>query len=336
MSQKSKVSGSEIPLQILICDRDEATAHTLLQAVRTDKNILAASMTATLEDARRRVEQGEINTIFIDPLSYDLNIASAFIFETRRKDAEIVFVLYVDKATAESRRTEFYQGERSRFSHYYTLDKRTPIAAFQDEVRSVLDDCRLYLTGRMSKLNLGRLLEKAKQLQAGSATSPQPLLVHEITDLLGDLSASTRAGNARPPKNTVFLSHRFADEEYVDGLTRLLRQEGFQVVTGKHANTFISRAVLDRIRACEFFVCLMTRDQAKADGTYTTSPWLLEEKGAAIALGKPLVLMVEEGVSDYGGLEGDWQRILFGARGFLIAALEAVEQLKTYSGGGMD
>tara|TARA_B100000029_G_C17011798_1_gene755194 strand:+ start:333 stop:575 length:243 start_codon:yes stop_codon:yes gene_type:complete len=79
----------------------------------------------------------------------------------------------------------------------------------------------------------------------------------------------------------------------------------------------------------------MTCADEKMDGTFTTSPWLLEEKGAALALDKPLVMMVEEGVSDFGGLQGDWQRIHFGAKGFLKAALEAVDQLKSYAGEGV-
>jgi hypothetical protein len=44
--------------------------------------------------------------------------------------------------------------------------------------------------------------------------------------------------------------------------------------------------------------------------------------------------MVEEGVSDFGGLQGDRQRIHFGAKGFLTAALDAVDQLKSYLGVG--
>jgi hypothetical protein len=60
----------------------------------------------------------------------------------------------------------------------------------------------------------------------------------------------------------------------------------------------------------------------------------LEEKGAALAFGKPIVLMIEEGVTDFGGLQGDWQRIHFGAKGFLSAALQAVQQLNEYSGKG--
>jgi hypothetical protein len=43
--------------------------------------------------------------------------------------------------------------------------------------------------------------------------------------------------------------------------------------------------------------------------------------------------MIEEGVDDIGGLQGDWQRIHFGPKGFLKAAMDAVEQLKSYTGG---
>ena len=105
-------------------------------------------------------------------------------------------------------------------------------------------------------------------------------------------------------------------------------------MTGEGVDDYVSKGVLERISQCEFFVCLMTREAEKTDGTYTTSPWLLEEKGAALALGKRIVLMVEQGVSDPGGLQGDWQRISFGPKGFMNAALAAVEQLKALSGRG--
>jgi hypothetical protein len=132
--------------------------------------------------------------------------------------------------------------------------------------------------------------------------------------------------------NTVFLSCRFADSQYIDGLTGLLIETGFEVVTGDDAGGYISEAILERIRECEFFISLMTRDKEKADGTYTTSPWLLEEKGAALAFGKYLVLLIEEGVTDFGGLQGDWQRHHFAAKGFAGAALKAVKQLRSASG----
>jgi hypothetical protein len=105
-------------------------------------------------------------------------------------------------------------------------------------------------------------------------------------------------------------------------------------VKGDRAQSFVSQAVLERIRDAEYFVCLMTRKYRLSDGGFGTSPWLLEEKGAALAFGKPIVLLVEEGVTDIGGMQGDWQRIHFTPKEFLSAALQAVEQLTSYSGRG--
>jgi hypothetical protein len=147
-----------------------------------------------------------------------------------------------------------------------------------------------------------------------------------------ELRAHNGAARADVVRNSVFLSYRFGEQSLADGLVRLLEGQRFTVQTGARANAYIGRTILDRIAACEYFVSLMTRHEQKADGTFTTSPWLIEEKGAALALGKPIVLMVETGVTDIGGLQGDWQRIEFGERGFLTAALQTVEQLKSYSG----
>jgi len=129
---------------------------------------------------------------------------------------------------------------------------------------------------------------------------------------------------------TVFVSHRLseADEAFVQGLTRYLTDKGFKVITGKLATGYISQAVISRIKDAEFFLCLLTRADQKADGMYTASAWLHQELGAAIAFNKPVVLMVEEGVTDLGGLQGDVQRIHFADRGFMNAALDAVEILR--------
>lgn len=128
---------------------------------------------------------------------------------------------------------------------------------------------------------------------------------------------------------SVFLSCRFADKEFVESFIRLLRREGFVVVTGKLVNGDISEAILDKIKTCSLFLCLMTRDEAKADGSYTTSPSVLEETGAALAFRKPVVIMVEEGVTRI-GLPTGLQRLHFTDKGFLDAALDAVEQLESY------
>ncbi len=146
-------------------------------------------------------------------------------------------------------------------------------------------------------------------------------------------SKSTGLGAKRLRKKTVFFSHQFGETalDYVIGLRRLLKQHGFNVITGQKAEAHISTTILDRLKKCEYFLCLMTRDQMLADGKYTTSPWLLEEKGAALALEKPIVLMIEEGVSEVGRLEGDLQSIRFKPHAFLNASLDAVDRLESYS-----
>ena len=323
----------EIPLKIVICDADTAAAVTLDQSLRKADGILAVKTVHSVADAEFALKAETFNTIFIDPLSVGLEPATTFVLGIRQSLPEIVFVLYFNKAAAEHQRGEFYRGERRRFSHYYELDKQTPTASFGDELATVVRICRDDLSWRMSAASLQRLKEEATRM-ARSTPSSEDALAQRVEELLARLAPRfENKSGALTKSRRVFLSHRFAEKEYVGGLTQLLEQSGFEVVTGQATNTYISKAVIERIRDCEYFLCLMTQDAKKVDGTFTTSPWLLEEKGVALAIGKPIVLMVEEGVTDFGGLQGDWQRIHFGQKGFLSAALQAVEQLKSYGGG---
>lgn len=320
----------EIPLHILVCDPNDISASALVDQLNKHKAVASVIHASDISTAQQILRSNDINTIFIDPLIPDIEIASEFVFSVRKSLPEIVFVLYMDLAIAEANRKSFFRGERQRFSHYYRLDKAVPVTSFPDEVDSVIRTCQSDLSWRLSQESLKRIKEQQKSHQGNQCQSEA---LQEVEDLVARVSASRKA---IPRKNTVFLSYRFAETEYVDGLIPLLEDRGFEVVTGKRSNTFISRAVIDRIRDCEYFLCLMTRDKEKIDATFTTSPWLLEEKGVALALGKQIVLMIEEGVDDFGGLQGDWQRIHFGPKGFLKAALEAVQQLASYSGRGDD
>jgi hypothetical protein len=325
-------SDDNIPLKVLICDANEGPAAALEQAIKRTSAVLGVRIVHTLDEARTRLRDSDTNAIFIDPLSFNLDEASAFIFSTRRSLPEIVFVLYVDKTAAEQQRVDFYYGERRRFSHYYELDKQTPISSFDAELAATLNLCRHDLSFRLSAASLERLKTEAARLGKMEMAGAERELVSRIEAVLARIAP---AAEDRPPagrKKKVFLSYRFAEKDYIEGLTKLLLKSGFEVITGHTANTFISRAIIERIRECDYFLCLMTQSAKKDDGTYMTSTWLLEEKGAALALGKPIVLMVEEGVTDIGGLQGDWQRLNFGSKGFLNSALQAVEQLNSYAG----
>jgi hypothetical protein len=325
---------SDLPLNVLVCDADRSAAKILTQALSRASPVLKVREVHSIYKAREALDGEGLNAIFIDPISLGLDEASVFIFDIRERLPEIVFVLYIDTAAAEKRRSEFYFGVRQRFSHYFTLDKKTPVAAFTDELAVVLINCQRDLSWRMSRESIARLRREADRLARSAPRKTDSQLLAQVRELLSRLPDTEHLRVGKVRGNTVFLSYRFADKEYVTGLTRLLQQSGFEVVTGSSANTYVSKAVLERIKECEFFLCLMTRDEKKMDGTYTTSPWLLEEKGAALALKKRLVLMVEEGVTGIGGLQGDWQRIHFGAKEFLTAALEAVNQLRSYGGKG--
>lgn len=328
-----KIDIQNIPLKILICDSDIESTKILNQVLNNNEKVIDVTIVYSIKEAQGYLRSNDINTIFIDPLSVNLNTASKFIFGIRETLPEIVFVLYVDKAASEKNRTEFYLGKRRRFSHYYTLDKQTPFSVIKEELDAVLLKCQYDLSWRMSRESLNRLFEEAKRILNSKSKKIDQNFLKELQELIPKIYPMV-ISEKEETKMSVFLSHRFAESEYVQGITKLLEQNGFKVITGKSANAFISKAILERIRECEFFLCLMTKHKQKKDGTWSTSPWLLEEKGAAIALNKRIVLMVEEGVTEaeIGGLQGDWQRIHFGQKGFLNAALEAAYQLKSYTG----
>jgi hypothetical protein len=320
----------EIPIISLIIDRNQK-ASTILKKVFNSKDIvLNTSITTDLKDAIKIIKSNNINTIFIDPTSFNLDEASDFIFSIREKYAEIVFVLYYYQVDAERNAAEFYRGERRRFMHYYKLDKQTAIGAFEDELNYVFDKIQSDLSWRMSRENILQLENEAQSILKNKNESQESKLIIDLKEIIKNLQEKTQTKSIK--SKTVFFSHRFAELEYVEGLTKYLQDNGFEVVTGKSANTSISKAIIQRIKECEFFLCLMTKDKKIDENSYTTSPWILEEKGVALAYEKPLVLMIEEGVTDFGGLQGDWQRIQFKPKGFMLAARSAVQQLKSYTG----
>ena len=327
---------TDIPLKVLIVDPSDSSTEMLAQALKgMRKTVLSVKRSSSLAGARNALVDSDINAIYIDPLSLGLEEASQFIFDTRRRLPSIVFVLYLDFARMEGMRADFYSGERRRFAHYFKLDKLTPIVTFTEEAEATIRLCQGHLSVNLTREKVGRLQEELASIQASTSAETVSVPMEILRDIQEQLESLKAHQQEKPPDvrpKTVFLSYRFSESEYVDGLRALLEQEGFSVTTGQDASTFISQAILDRIKSCEFFVCLMTQADEKKDGTFATSPWLLEEKGAALAMGKRIVLMVEDGVNDIGGLQGDWQRIHFTAKSFTIAAIRAVNQLKSYIG----
>jgi hypothetical protein len=327
---------AEVKLKVLVVDNGRSSGDLLRDSlVALKESVLSVQRANSLPAAVNLLSLDSFNTIFIDPLSLGLDDAAGFIFETREKYPAIVFVLYVDFSTVQSKKREFYAGARQRFKHYYTLDKATPATIFKDEVVAVVGSCRDYLRYSLKAHEIQELQIELQRIEeeSSSGTAAVPLaLLTEMRDQISLLKDRLAPAVSKVQEGTVFLSYRFVEDDYVEGLKTLLDKEGFKVITGENASGYISRSILERIELSEFFLCLMTRDKEKTDGSFTTSSWLLEEKGAALAMNKKIVLMVEEGVTDIGGLQGDWQRIHFTAKGFTRAALRAIDQLKTYVG----
>jgi len=326
----------DIPLKVLIVDPSDSSAEMLAQAMKgLSKTVLSVKYASALSEAQKILADSDINAIYIDPLSLGIKVASEFIFDVRKRLPSIVFVLYLDFTQMERNRTEFYSGERRRLAHYFKLDKLTPIATFTDELKTIIKQCQSDLSYILTQEKISKLQDELISIQTKTSTEVASIPIKILQDIQEQLESLKARQHEKQPDvkpKSVFLSYRFAEYEYVDGLRTLLEREGFSIVTGQDSNTFISQAILERIKACEFFVCLMTHAEEKKDGTYTPSPWLLEEKGAALAMGKRIVLMVEEGVNDIGGLQGDWQRIHFTSKSFTKAAIKAVDQLKSYIG----
>jgi len=91
-----------------------------------------------------------------------------------------------------------------------------------------------------------------------------------------------------------------------------------------------SPAVLRRVHGCEFSVGLYSRfhqlsDQSKS---YLATQWVGQETRAAIATGKPILPMVDNGVRDIGGLRGDREPHIFDRNNLTRSAIAAVNDLK--------
>lgn len=124
-----------------------------------------------------------------------------------------------------------------------------------------------------------------------------------------------RSETQPPAADAAFVGHSFSkdDRDVVNAVIELLRTVGVPVVTGEkpRANR-ISDKVKKRIESCPIFIGLFTRqDRISRKKEWTTSPWIIDEKAYALAKGKKLVLLKEHEVSNIGGIQGDYEYLVF-------------------------
>jgi hypothetical protein len=127
-------------------------------------------------------------------------------------------------------------------------------------------------------------------------------------------------GKSRDGKVVAFVAHSFAarDRAVVTAIVRTIRRAKISVLSGERSEARgVSDKVKARIQMADVFVAILThRHPLKNAQLWTTSPWVVEEKGYSLGQNpeRPMVLLVEEGVSvpgETGGLEGDLEYIAF-------------------------
>jgi hypothetical protein len=92
-------------------------------------------------DAWGLLREDDANCVFVDPFALGLELTADFIFRVRRELPDVVFVLCASQ-TKISSTPHFYEGERSRFQHYYMVDTDTTLAEFHRIVSKVIERCK--------------------------------------------------------------------------------------------------------------------------------------------------------------------------------------------------
>lgn len=133
----------------------------------------------------------------------------------------------------------------------------------------------------------------------------------------------------------IFLAHIFAEKELIDELKYFIKEKTYCWKEGKREDLgSISEDILTKIKNCGFFVAVMTKkDKLDGNDNFTTSSWLIEEKGAALAFGHRPLIMVEEGIERHyvGFLQNDDEMIYFNRENFISKMRDAVSKIdKTF------
>jgi tetratricopeptide (TPR) repeat protein len=139
---------------------------------------------------------------------------------------------------------------------------------------------------------------------------------------------------------SAFVGHTFSDNDanLIHDFKSLLGKLGLECESGQRPEGRpVSEKVKERIRAADVFVGFFTRREKIASrDEWTTSSWVIEEKAMAVELGKPLLLFVEDGVREIGGLQGDYEYVSFSRKKLHEAFLKAIDYVLSLTSTSMD
>jgi len=123
-----------------------------------------------------------------------------------------------------------------------------------------------------------------------------------------------------------FVAHSFQkkDEQIVNAIIKFLEATGLECETGIWAeNKPIAEKIKERIKNSDIFIGIFTCDKeicakkrllchrSKDNISYTTSNWVIQESGFAIGSSRELIFLLEEGVDQFPGLQGNLEFIRF-------------------------
>lgn len=118
----------------------------------------------------------------------------------------------------------------------------------------------------------------------------------------------------------IFIGHSFKDEDkdIVERIKKFVQSSNFECITGERSeNLSVSQKVQERIKQCDIFIGIFTREKPLYEGlfkkpvAFTTSAWVIQESGYAIAECKNVIFLFEEQVLTKLGLQADSEYLVF-------------------------
>jgi len=203
-----------------------------------------------------------------------------------------------------------------------TQTEDTDALAAKDLYRLLLADYDLTdIDAAVRWLELGAYLGKSYPMGMVSATTG--LYVYVLTDKgrevarNGQFSDAERGLFHQEDPYAVFVAHQFNEDDeelvlYIEN--ELLVPKGFKPLYGKAEGLEEFRtSILGNIKEARFFLCLLTKRAPLESGRFTSSVWLYQEIGAAMAFGKKPLILVEEGLDHHfaGELQSIYEFIAF-------------------------
>lgn len=132
---------------------------------------------------------------------------------------------------------------------------------------------------------------------------------------------------------SVFVARQFRDQDsdlFSHLRDEVLRPIGLVAIDGNVDGIEAFRGeILRKISLARYFVCLLTRRAELASGGFASSVWLYQEIGAAVALGKRPLVLVEDGIDSHfaGELQKNYEFIPFTRNDFADAFLEVSRRI---------